>query len=87
VPQNAEAGKLTHTVTLKPALIGSGEDCDVRIAGAQPRHAEVRVSMAGYTVSDFGGGVRVNGIVVEQHLLRHDDVVEIGPARFTFREG
>ncbi|MBD8525183.1 FHA domain-containing protein [Pseudomarimonas arenosa] len=87
VPQNPEAGKLTHTVGLKPVSIGSGEDCDVRVAGAASKHAEIRVSMAGYTVSDLGGGVRINGVVVEQHLMRHDDVLEIGPARFTFREG
>ena len=87
VPQNAEAGKLTHTVGLKPVSIGSAEDCDVRVAGAASKHAEIRVSMAGYTVSDLGGGVRINGVVVEQHLMRHDDVLEIGPARFTFREG
>ena len=40
-----------------------------------------------FTLSDEGGGVRVNGVAVTQHLLRHDDVIEVGPARFTFREG
>lgn len=87
VPQNPEAGKITHTVGLKPVMLGSGEQCDIRIAGSMPHHAEIRVSMAGYTVSDLGGGVRINGVAVEQHLLRHDDVLEIGPARFAFREG
>ena len=87
VPQNPEAGKLTHTVGLKPVTLGSGENCDVRVAGAAASHAEIRVSMAGYTISDLGGGVRINGVAVEQHLRRHDDVLEIGPARFTFREG
>ena len=55
-------------------------------AGAR-RHAEVRVSMAGFTLSDEGGGVRVNGVAVTQHLLRNDDAIDIGPARFVFREG
>ncbi|MCK7592096.1 FHA domain-containing protein [Pseudomarimonas salicorniae] len=87
VPQNPEAGKITHTVGLKPVMLGSGDQCDIRIAGSMPHHAEIRVSMAGYTVSDLGGGVRINGVAIEQHLLRHDDVLEIGPARFTFREG
>jgi hypothetical protein len=86
VPQNAEAGKLSHTIGAKPLTIGSGESCDIRVAGAQARHAEVRASMAGITVSDLGGGVRINGVVIEQHLLRHEDVLEVGPARFTFRE-
>lgn len=87
VPQNPEAGKITHTVGLKPVLIGSAEQCDIRIAGSMPHHAEIRVSMAGYTVSDLGGGVRINGVAIEQHLMRHDDTLEIGPARFAFREG
>ncbi len=86
VPQNAEAGKLSHTIGAKPLTIGSGESCDIRVGGAGARHAEVRASMAGITVSDLGGGVRINGVVVEQHLLRHEDVLEVGPARFTFRE-
>src|SRR5690606_3192139 len=87
VPQNPDAGKITHTVGLKPVLIGSAEQCDIRIPGSMPHHAEIRVSMAGYTVSDLGGGVRINGVAVEQHLMRHDDTLEIGPARFAFREG
>ncbi len=86
VPQTPEAGKLSHTIGAKPLTIGSGESCDIRVAGANARHAEVRASMAGITVSDLGGGVRINGVVIEQHLLRHEDVLEIGPARFTFRE-
>ncbi len=86
VPQNPEAGKLSHTIGAKPLTIGSGESCDIRVAGASARHAEVRASMAGITVSDLGGGVRINGVVIEQHLLRHEDVLEIGAARFTFRE-
>lgn len=87
VPQNPEAGKQTHTLALKPTLFGSDAGCDVRVPGAAKRHAEIRVSMAGFTLSDEGGGVRVNGVAVTQHLLRHDDVIEVGKARFTFREG
>ncbi len=87
LPQNPEAGKITHTVGLKPVMIGSAEQCDIRIPGSMPHHAEIRVSMAGFTVSDLGGGVRINGVAIEQHLLRHDDVLEIGQARFAFREG
>jgi pSer/pThr/pTyr-binding forkhead associated (FHA) protein len=87
VPQNPEAGKQNVTLALKPMSIGSDPGCDVRVAGAAARHAEIRVSMAGFTVSDLGGGLRVNGVALPQHLLRHDDVVEIGPARFAFREG
>ncbi|HET6604097.1 MAG TPA: FHA domain-containing protein [Xanthomonadaceae bacterium] len=87
VPQNPEAGKKNITLALKPMLIGSDTDCDVHVTGAQGKHAEIRVSMAGFTMSNLGGGIRVNGVAVEQHLLRHDDVIEIGPGRFAFREG
>jgi hypothetical protein len=87
VPQNAEAGKITHTVGLKPVVIGSDEQADVRVPGAAGKHAQIRAGMAGYGLSDLGGGVRVNGIKVDQHLLRHDDVIEVAAARFAFREG
>lgn len=87
VPQNPEAGKQNYTLALKPMVIGSEDGCDVRVAAAKRRHAEIRVSMAGFTLSDEGGGVRVNGVAVNQHLLRHEDVIEVGPARFVFREG
>jgi hypothetical protein len=86
VPQNPEAGKQNYTLALKPMVIGSEEGCDVRVPAASGRHAEIRVSMAGFTLSDEGGGVRVNGVAVNQHLLRHEDVIEVGPARFVFRE-
>jgi hypothetical protein len=86
VPQNNEAGKLTHMVGLRPVVLGSSEQCDVRVPGAAPQHAELKVGMSGYTVSDLGGGVRINGVVVEQHLLRHEDVIELGSASFVFRE-
>ena len=87
VPQNAEAGKQNYTLSIKPMLIGSDDACDVRVASAARRHAEIRVSMAGFTLSDEGGGVRVNNVPVTQHLLRHEDTIEFGPARFVFREG
>jgi hypothetical protein len=86
VPQNSEAGKLTHMIGLRPVTLGSGEQCDVRLPGTAPQHAQLRVGMSGFTVADLGGGVRVNGVVVEQHLLRHEDIIELGPARFVFRE-
>lgn len=87
VPQNVEAGKQSYTLGIKPMAIGSGDGSDVRVPGSARRHAEIRVSMAGFTLSDEGGGVRVNNVAVNQHLLRNDDVIEIGPARFVFREG
>src|SRR5690606_16660379 len=68
VPQNPEAGKQNVVLALKPMRIGSDAGCDIRVPGTRPEHAEIRVSMAGFTISDLGGGLRVNGVAVEQHL-------------------
>lgn len=73
-------------IALKPILLGSGADCDVKITAAQPHHAEIRASMAGFTLTDQGGGVRINGVAVEQHLLRQGDELELAGARFEFSE-
>ena len=87
VPQNEAGGKQAVTLALKPMVIGSDAQCDVRVPGSAARHIEIRVSMAGFTAQDLGGGLRINGVALPQHLLRHEDVIEVGPARFVFREG
>lgn len=86
LPRNAEAGEDTVVLALKPMLFGSEDGCDVVIAALAPQHAEIRVSMAGFSLARMGGTVRVNGIELEQHLLRHKDQLDIGPARFEFSE-
>ena len=86
LPQNRDAGTAAVVLGLKPMLFGSGKDCDVKLAGASARHAEIRASMAGFTITDHGGGVRINGVALEQHLLRQDDAVDIGSALYVFRE-
>lgn len=86
LPQNPAAGTAPVVLALKPMLFGSGKDCDVKLAVASARHAEIRASMAGFTITDQGGGVRINGVALEQHLLRQDDTVDIGTALYVFRE-
>lgn len=86
LPQNPAAGTAPILLALKPITFGSGKDCDVKLAGANARHAEIRASMAGFTITDQGGGVRINGVALEQHLLRQDDAVDIGAALYVFRE-
>jgi hypothetical protein len=86
LPQNPAAGAHPIVLAIKPIVFGSGKDCDVKLAGARARHAEIRASMAGFTLTDLGGGVRVNGAALEQHLLRQDDAIDIGPALYVFRE-
>lgn len=91
VPQNPEAGKQTYTLTLKPVDIGADAANDVRIGGpgVDPKHAKIVVSMGGFTIVDLGSkhGTRVNAEKVRERPLANEDVIQIGAARFVFREG
>ncbi|HOV56901.1 MAG TPA: FHA domain-containing protein [Rhodanobacteraceae bacterium] len=91
VPQTPEAGKNAIVLGMKPLSFGADGANDVRIGGAavDPRHAQITVSMAGYTVVDMSSshGTRVNAEKVRERLLRDQDVIQIGAARWVFREG
>ncbi|MEP6485602.1 MAG: FHA domain-containing protein [Rudaea sp.] len=91
VPQNPEAGKQAFTLTLKPMAIGAETSNDVRIAGpgVEGKHAQINVSMSGFTLVDLGSkhGTRVNAEKVKERHLVNEDVIQIGAARFVFREG
>ncbi|MDR3388546.1 MAG: FHA domain-containing protein [Rudaea sp.] len=91
VPQNPEAGKQTYTLTLKPMSIGADTSNDIRVGGpgVDPKHAQITVSMAGFTLVDLGSkhGTRVNAEKVRERPLGNEDVIQIGAARFVFREG
>ena len=91
VPQNPEAGKQAYTLTLKPMAIGADTSNDVRIAGpgVEAKHAQINVSMAGFTLVDLNTkhGTRVNAEKVKERQLGNEDVIQIGAARFVFREG
>lgn len=91
VPQNPEAGKQTFTLSLKPTNLGADSSNDVRIGGpgVDAKHAQITVSMGGFTLVDLGSkhGTRVNAEKVRERQLRHEDVIQIGAARYIFREG
>lgn len=91
VPQNPEAGKNSIVLSLNTISIGADPGSDVRVGGpgVDPRHAQLTVSMAGYTVVDQGSphGTRVNAEKIRERLLRDQDVIQIGAARWVFREG
>jgi hypothetical protein len=91
VPQNAEAGRNPVTLGLKPSSIGSEEGNDIRIGDEKvdPKHAKITISMSGYTLVDLGSksGTLVNGEKVRDRVLRDGDAVQVGAARFVFREG
>jgi pSer/pThr/pTyr-binding forkhead associated (FHA) protein len=91
VPQNPEAGKQTYALTLKPMSIGADGANDIRIGGpgVDAKHAQITVSMGGFTIVDLGSkhGTRVNAEKVRERPLANEDVIQIGAARFVFREG
>jgi hypothetical protein len=91
IPQNPEAGKQTYPLTLKPITLGAAAGCDVRIGGpgVDAKHAQISATMSGFTIVDMTTkhGTRVNAEKVRERTLRHDDVIQIGAARYVFREG
>jgi hypothetical protein len=67
--------------------IGSAADCDVRLPGLEPRHAEVRHDADDeYVLVRLGrtGDVRVNGEPVGQRILRTASRVELGGWTMSF---
>jgi hypothetical protein len=91
VPQNPEAGRTAIPLPPKPISLGADASNEIRIGGpgVEPKHARLTVDSQGYSLSDLGSksGTRVNAEAIQQRLLRHEDVIQIGMARFVFREG
>lgn len=91
IPQNAEAGKQNCALTLKPLSIGAASGNDLRIGGpgVEAKHAQISATMAGFSIVDLNTkhGTRVNAEKIRERVLHNDDVVQIGAARFVFREG
>lgn len=86
VPQSKGDRNREIVLALKPTLFGAGRGCDVMIEGAADEHAEIRVSMAGFTLASLGGPVRINGVDMERHLLRHLDRIEILGEAYVFHD-
>lgn len=63
-------------------IIGSGEDCDIRLpyAGVGPRHAQLRSRAEELVIEDLGArrGVIVNGSKVREARLRVLDEIRLG---------
>ncbi|MGH8122567.1 MAG: FHA domain-containing protein [Rudaea sp.] len=91
VPQNPEAGKQSFALAIKPTSIGTDAGNDIRVGGpgVDPKHAQIAVNMGGFIIVDLASkhGTRVNGEKVRERQLRHEDVIQVGAARFVFREG
>jgi predicted Ser/Thr protein kinase len=79
-------GRTFDFTTKGEALIGSGEDCDVRLddAGVSPKHARVKISSVGIEVDAIAGsGVVVNSHTGASQYLSANDEIQLGGARLT----
>jgi hypothetical protein len=71
-----------------PAVIGRSAECAVSLNDprASRRHAEVQPRDGGFVVVDLGSmnGTRVNGVPVQEHLLRDGDEISVGATALRF---
>lgn len=88
-PRNAEAGSVVQTLGLKPISIGSDASCDLQLSapGIAKRHVEITMTRAGFCLRDSAasGTVKVNGAVVQEHVLAEGDTLLVASAQFNFR--
>jgi len=91
VPQSPEAGRAAIPLPPRPVTLGNDGAAEIQVGGpgVEPRHAEININAKGYTLVDLGSklGTLVNAEPVQERLLRHEDVIQIGAARYVFREG
>lgn len=67
--------------------IGSGADCDIRLSGLEPLHAEIRHDDDDeFVLSRIGSTAetRVHGAPVQSAILRTGSVIDLGETRLTF---
>ena len=80
-------------VTLADAavVIGRSGDSTIRLtdASVSRRHAEIRRSGDGWTVTDLGStnGTRVNGAPISERRLQDGDTIAVGDAKLRFEAG
>lgn len=80
VPLSGGAGIGPTSLPRLPAAIGSGEDVDVAIADAAPRHAVLFERDGEVVLVDSGSaaGTFVAGVRVDETVLRAGDVIRLG---------
>ncbi|HWS26057.1 MAG TPA: FHA domain-containing protein [Xanthomonadales bacterium] len=88
-PRNPEAGSVVQTLGLKPISIGSDATCDLQLSapGIAKRHVEITMTRAGFCLRDCAasGSVKINGAVVQEHVLAEGDTLLVASAQFNFR--
>jgi hypothetical protein len=90
VPQTPEAGRKAIPLPPKSVTLGADTGADIRVGGpgVESLHARIDPTARGYTLTDLGSqhGTRVNAEPVGERVLHDEDVIQIGAARFVFRE-
>jgi pSer/pThr/pTyr-binding forkhead associated (FHA) protein len=85
-----EDGTIEVVPARNAAVIGSGEEADVRIAGPEvaPSHARVEVRADGVYLEDLGspGGTFVGGVRARRIGVTHGDIVRFGNQLAVFAE-
>ncbi len=79
---------LAQRSVLCPVTIGRAAECEIRLAdtSVSRRHAEIRATGDGWTVSDLGStnGTKVNGAVVADRKLKDGDTVSVGDSHLKY---
>jgi pSer/pThr/pTyr-binding forkhead associated (FHA) protein len=74
-----------------PIVIGRSPECDVPIRDIllSRRHCAMERIGDAWVIADLGSknGTRVNGELINRHILHDADVIRIGRSRLAFREG
>jgi adenylate cyclase len=69
--------------------VGRRESCDIclQFANISSQHCELNFRNGYWYIRDLNStnGVKVNGVAVSEKLLHPDDVIAIGPRRFTIQ--
>jgi len=68
-----------HETEARTLTVGSGEGCDLRLAGVAPLECTIYLSEQGYYVRDDGRRTSINGIQ-GPGFVRPNDVIQLGGA-------
>lgn len=88
---DSKRGALTYAIMKTTTFFGKSPRCDFRIGGffTQPRHAMIVRDEVGFRFINLGNRSqgKVNGQKVDDHRLKHGDIIKIGSKTFNFNEG
>src|SRR4051794_41571013 len=81
IVRNGPDRGVSRSLLVPVTLVGSGENCDLRILDetVRPVHCAVSVTPDGPHLQSVGGVTPVNGVPSSARLLQSGDVVLIGP--------